>query len=402
MDNNIADNDSLVKRMLMKPSGVVQISSDAVSLLQRKCFNVLLINAYRELDKEETHKIKIADIRYALNDHDIDKIKSSLIRLASTVVEMNTLQSRDKTIWAISSLLADAEIREDYLFYSYGPLLRTKLQNPAIYARVNLAIQRNFRTKYAMVLYELACDHFIAAKGHGQTPFIALDNLRKLMGCANDTIYKQYRFLNERVIKKAIREINEKSDLHIEVKHKKERQAVIAVQFLITPNEHKSGMTSELYAPKQAEIPLSPGGILHERLTKEYFMNAKQAMDIIERYPQQYIEEKLIIAAKLALKYASMGKEVNLAALTHAAITHDYSYGSTVLLENHESTAIPDLKEGMRIEIEDGTVHAVDAGEVIRIGRGVIPKATIIRKLKAGRYKIVTADDAAEYNDHGL
>ncbi len=402
MESNMAESDPLVKRILMKPSGVVQISSDAVSLLQRKCFNVLLTNAYRELDKAETYKIKIADIRHALNDHDINKIKSSLIKLASTVVEMNTLQSRDKTVWAVSSLLADAEIRENYLFYSYGPLLRTKLQNPTIYARINLAIQRNFRTKYALVLYELACDHFIATKGRGQTPFIDLDDLRKLMGCANDTIYKQYRFLNDRVIKKAVREINEKSDLHVEVKHKKQRQAVIAVQFLITPNENKSGMTSELYAPKQTEIPLSPGGVLHERLTKEFFMSAKQAKEIIGKYPQQYIEEKLIIAAKLALKYTSMGKEVNLAALTYAAITQDYSYGSTVLLEDHERTAIPDLKEGMRIEIEDGTVHAVEEGEVIRIGRGIITRGEIIRALKDGKFKIVAADAvaAAEYLAH--
>jgi hypothetical protein len=53
--------------------------------------------------------------------------------------------------------------------------------------------------------------------------------------------------------------------------------------------------------------------------------------------------------------------------------------------------------EGRRIEIDDGTVHTIEEGDVIRIDGGIIPRVTIISELKAGRFKIVAGETVAEY-----
>jgi len=392
----MTDDERLVNGQVMKHSGVVQINSNRVTLLQRKCFNILLANAYNDLEKNDTYCIKLWDICSVLGFHDIPELKDNLKKLVSTVIEFNTLQSRDKTIWEISSLLADAVIKDNLLLYSYSPLLRKKLHNPVVYARINLSVQRSFKTKYALALYELVCDHFIQNKGRGQTPFISLDDLRILMGCSDDKTYSDFKYLN-RLIKKAVAEINDKSDLQIEVKRRKQSKSVVAVQFIITPTSNKSGMIAKLYTPKQTEMPLAPGGDLHVRLVREYKLSNKQATDIVNHFDPLYITDVLAYVAK---KQAA-GKVDNIASYTISAFTDRY-VSSPLTPEslsngNGNDSGIV-LQEGMRIEIEDGTVYAVEEGDFIRIeGRGIITRGEIIRELKAGKFKVVAADAVSEY-----
>ncbi len=381
----------------MKPSGVIHISTDEITLIQHKCWNLLLANAYSDLDKQDSYSIKLWHIRQALGYHNVAELKKSLRKLSTTVVEFNTPPNRDGAKWEIYSLLADAVIDDEWLSYSYGGLLRQKLLNPSLYARINLAIQRNFKTKYALILYEIACDHYIRSKGRGKTDFISIEDLRRKLGCFNDKSYEYFKEFNRYVLKKAVEEINKKSDIQIEIRQKKEKKKVTAVQLIITSNKTKSGMIDELFSPKQAEMPLAPGGELHARLMTEYGLSEKQATDIVNNFDQQHIKDTLVYIAKRQ----AAGKVDNIASYTIRAFKDNYRIAPPELLSVPTNGSGNDndiiLQEGMRIEIDDGTVHTVEEGDIIRIGRSVIPRVTIISELKAGKFKIVTADAAAEY-----
>jgi hypothetical protein len=394
----MSENKKFINGSVVKPSGVIQSSSDSITLIQRKCFNILLLNAYRDLPTKETYEIKIADLRNALGYHNISELKENLKKLASTVVELNFLGTRDDTVWAIASLLADALIEGDHLQYSYGPLLREKLRNPSIYARINMAIQKNFKIKYALALYELACDHFIRADGRGKTPFIDLNNLRKLLGCSDDHAYKDYKYLNKDVIKRAIKEINEKSDLVIETKTKKNRQKVVAIQLLIFPNANKSKMINQLYTPRKTKIPLSTGGELYERLTNEYGLTDKQAKEIMARYDQDYINEKLIYVIKQA------GQIDNLGAYTYKALTDNYAASVTPQVKTdspvHDSTIGGVLLlDGTRIE-SDGVIYTIEDGHV-RTEAGVLPRGMITKGIASGKYKVIDIEPETQPKARG-
>lgn len=373
---------------VFKHSGVIQISSDHISLLQRKSFNILLRNAYGDLEKTDTYKFRVWDLCRALGYNDTKDLKAALKRLTSTTVEFNELQSRDKETWAVTSLLADALIKDDWLYYSYGPLLREKLQNPAVYARINLSIQRLFKTKYALALYELCCDHFIRKQGSGQTPWIDLLNLRRLLGCAEDMKYGEFKHLNHRVLKKAILEVNRNSDMHVEMKTQKKKKTVIAVQFIITENPNKGAMIQQIYAPQQAEMPLAPGGALFTRLTNEYGLTENQASEVVGEYDSDYIEDKLIYVTKRA----SAGKVDSLGAFTYQALMENYK---TTSLEMPQLTATADsgvtgnsgIRNGMKIDI-NGIIHSVEDGR-IRTERGIIPEGDIVKGLASGKFKEV-------------
>jgi len=59
MKSNMAEIEKLVKGELVKPSGVIHISTDEITLIQHKCWNLLLANAYSDLDKQDSYSIKL-------------------------------------------------------------------------------------------------------------------------------------------------------------------------------------------------------------------------------------------------------------------------------------------------------------------------------------------------------
>jgi hypothetical protein len=249
-----------------------------------------------------------------------------------------------------------------------------------------MEIQKNFKTKYALALYELACDHFIRADGRGQTPLIEINDLRKLLGCSDDHSYKDYKYLNKDVIKRAIKEINEKSDLIIETKTKRNRQKVVAIQLLITPNANKSKMINQLCTPQQTAMPLAPGGELYERLTSEYGLTDKQAKKIMAGYDQDYITEKLVYVTKQA------GQVDNLGAYTYKALTDNYAAPVTPQLKPDSpvysgTVGVGLLLDGTRLE-SDGVIYTVEDGHV-RTEAGVLLRGMITKGIASGKYKVI-------------
>ncbi len=116
--------------------------------------------------------------------------------------------------------------------------MRQRLYNPRLYAKISLSMQNRFGSKHALALYELAVDYFDAARGEGETPFIDLDQLRRMLGL-EDGAYQQFKTLNRDVLKRALKDINGKSDLQVTSIFRREKRKVVAVKFRIVPNPKK-------------------------------------------------------------------------------------------------------------------------------------------------------------------
>jgi hypothetical protein len=67
-----------------------------------------------------------------------------------------------------------------------------------MYARLDLDLQKQFGSKYALALWELCTDYLGSGREYGETPFIPLETFRKLMGIA-DGMYPEFMRLNEKV-----------------------------------------------------------------------------------------------------------------------------------------------------------------------------------------------------------
>ena len=177
----------LNKEEVIKHSAAIQIKNE-ITLLQRKAWNVLLANAFYDLPTKETYQININELCKVL-EFDIKSpkyLKESLKALVECGLEWNVLNKDGKNKWGITSLLAQAEIEDNICTYAYSPILRERLYNPNMYARISLAIQNKFSSKHTLALYELCKDYFDIKRNHGETPWIDIPTFRKLMGLKDD------------------------------------------------------------------------------------------------------------------------------------------------------------------------------------------------------------------------
>ena len=219
---------------VIKASPAIQIQSK-ISLLQRRAWNVLLANAYNELPDKDIHRVSMVELaaKLGFGDGNQEYLKEMLRALVDCTVEWNVLGKDNKQEWGVASLLANAKIRDGICTYSFAPELRYKLYNPRIYAKLNLRLQNRFKSRYALILWEVCFDYFDTDRDQGETPFIPLETFKTLMGL-EETDYPVYKVLNQSVIKPAIKEINDVTNYHVEVEQKRLGRKVAELKFRIT------------------------------------------------------------------------------------------------------------------------------------------------------------------------
>ncbi len=296
---------------VIKASPAIQIQS-RITHLQRRAWNVLLANAYDELPSTDIHRISMSDLARSLgfdsNNH--DHLKETLETLVDYTVKWNILAKDRHDVWGVASLLASAEIENGICTYGFAPHLRLKLYNPRIYTKINLRLQNEFSSRYAVILWEVCYDYFDIARHEGETPFMSIEQFRDLMGLENDE-YPTYKVLNRDIIKASIKEINELTNFRIEVETKHQGRSVTELKFIITrmeelptfePVEEAVEVTQTSLFMDIEELPpiavkLIQAGVSH----KEARRIATQQWDAVDKnaHPidtddfDEYVEEKI-------------------------------------------------------------------------------------------------------------
>lgn len=318
------------KKEVIKHSAAVQISNE-VNLLQRRAWNVLLANAFDELDRKDQFQISVKDLCRVLGyDSRNDKHLKQLIRsLVDIKVEWNVL-GKDGNDWGIAVLLAQAQIINGVLKYGYAPILRERMYHPAMYAKINLSLQNDFDSKHSLALYELFLDYYNVKNEYGETPVISIEDFRKLLGLTDDE-YKNFRDLNYYVIKKALKEINKKTDLLVETEYKKKSRKVVALKFRINSDQIDENVIDikgiekkiiETQEEKQESVDVIDNQALFQVLTREFGISNGMAEKILKTKDEFYIEEVL----ELVRNQIESGKVKNIAAFTVKALEDDYRF----------------------------------------------------------------------------
>lgn len=313
------------KKEVIKHSSAIHISNE-VNLLQRRAWNVMLAQAYNDLPTQETYSLSVRELCNALGykGHNDKYIKQLLRDLVGITVEWNVLGKDGAVEWGASSLMAEVKIINGVCHYAYGPTMRSRLYNPSMYARISLSLQNQFSSKHSLALYELFVDYFDAKRFCGETPMIPVTDFRLLLGLQENE-YAAFKDLNKSIIKKAIKEINAKSDLHVEVEYRKQGRSVVAVKFFIKPSpDRKSDIKPLKSTAKQLTLPGTVLDLdnmdLYHALVEEFGISINRATEILNSKDEFYIEEVL----ELVRKQIEKGMVKNVAAFTVKAIADDY------------------------------------------------------------------------------
>jgi hypothetical protein len=218
---------------VIKASAAIQING-RITLLQRRAWNVLLANAYDELPHKDRHSIPIANLMRTLEfaSKNDDYLKEAITSLIHCSVEWNILEKDGETEWGVAALLAGAKIARGICTYTYEPMLREKLYNPRMYARLSLLVQNRFASKHALTLWELCVDYLGAKRDCGETPWIAIDDFRKIMGIEDNHYYATlFKKLKQKVVTPALAEVNRVSDFSVTIEYQHKGRKVTALKF---------------------------------------------------------------------------------------------------------------------------------------------------------------------------
>ena len=296
---------------VIKASPAIQVQNK-MTLVQRRAWNVLLANAYDELPNKEIHSINLTELVVKLGlDDNQTYIQEALKSLVDCTVEWNILGKDKKTEWGAASLLASAEIKDGICTYGFAPHLRLKLHNPRIYAKLNLRLQNQFSSQYALVLWEICFDYFDRLRDTGETPFIPLATFKELMGLEDDE-YSDFRDLNKRVIKPAIKEINDLTSYRVESEQKRVGRKIALLKFCITrvqqvaTAEQADTLPLDIHGLTPIALELVQAGVAKDAALKiaheEWDAVDTDALPPPGTYPDfdTYVDEKIWIARAAA------------------------------------------------------------------------------------------------------
>ena len=321
---------------VIKASPAIQIQS-RISLLQRRAWNVLLANAYNELPDKEVHRVSMVELsaKLGFGDGNQEYLKEVLKSIVDCTVEWNLLNKDNKKVWGAASLLAFVEIEEGICCYQFPHPLRLKLYNPRVYAKLNLRLQNQFTSRYALILWEVCFDYFDTGRDQGETPFIPLKVFKGLMGLQAGE-YTTFKSLNQWVIKPAIKEINDLTNYHVEVEQKRHGRRIAELKFRIT--KVKQLPVQESVFPDVEDLP----PVAMELVQAE--VDRKMALQIADKEWDFVNPEKLPSPGTYSdfLSYISEKVEMSVAA---EGVKNRSGYIVEAIRENYQDAEIQKQRE---------------------------------------------------------
>lgn len=293
--------------VVIKHSAVVHISNEFTKL-QRTAFNVMLYCSYDNLLTQKIHTIKLSFLKKALGIKDEDDeqfkkneyLKKAVVGLGQRGFTIDILEKaakyldKSKLKKAGYSIDVGGQIvlsifkvvnptKKGVIEYEFNEYLADLLYNPEMYAKIKLSIQQNFINKYAVALYEVCIDYI----GVGQTPDIKIMDLKRLLlGEKIKKAYNQFKYFNNLVLKTAIKNINDDTDLFITPEFKRVGRKISTVKFYVSEkdkmkeatvinSDHQKSDNSVKYNLNKAKVDLLVKDILeftdHPKSEKFYY-----------------------------------------------------------------------------------------------------------------------------------
>jgi len=344
---------SLLEKNSMVKKHIATVHVEAnLSLLERKMFNVLLINAYPKLTKQKNHAMRYTALCEMIwySSGDRESIKKALRNIAKTQIEWIGKNEAGKEVsWKVFNYLSSAEIKwgADSFEYGFDTKLAEHLYDPEVFAQISLISQRKFTSKYALNLYENCARYRKNHKFKWITPVWEIDLFRKFMGVAETKLYSTYGELNRRIIKPSIAEINEVSDVFVTLETFKEGRKVTGLQFKVEDNPNQSQMQ---IPGVEDEMDLNDASE-NEAVKKciELGIGEWVAIQWLKNYGEAYIQEKLILvdSQKKSGKIHS-----SLAGWLVRAIRDDYK-DESLMLQKEKTQKRDAIRDAREIELEE-------------------------------------------------
>lgn len=212
---------------MIKPGELIDVLDMALTLSDRRTYNLLIANAWDKISDDAMHCIAKADLRG--NHEGGERLADSIDRLMRTIVRVRVVQDGKPAVMKVTLLSRTTEHDDaaGLLYYRFDAELRRIILDSRVFGRLRKEVMFAFTSKYALALYE------IGEKRRNMqfrwSEVFALGELRELLGVKADDLTTFGNF-NAWCLKPAAKEVNSFADFSVAFRPVKAGRKVIAVQ----------------------------------------------------------------------------------------------------------------------------------------------------------------------------
>ena len=229
---------------------ILPAQGSRITLLMRRFFNVLLQHAQHS-GAMETYQVEFSNVLgnagYTSNNFEV--AKGVLRSMANTTVEWNIVNERADSNgvikdWGITTLLSHARVVQMrnrlVLEWSYSPIMRQEILDPKRYVPLSLRIYGTIKTGSAAALYEICMRYLTNVNGMTNKAEVEWWRPRITGVAMKDETPMEYKYFKRDVLLPAIKEINEITDIEIELMEFKTGRKITHLQFVAKAKPQQS------------------------------------------------------------------------------------------------------------------------------------------------------------------
>ena len=224
---------------IKKDSNLTSIyASCKLTAIQKKAYNSFIYVAKKLLKEDKNRHIfemSLVDLKEMINDNSTNstQLKNNIRVLQDMRVEYNVLQKGKEISWDSFHLMAGVKIKDGIIKFNFAFQVLELIQNPSIYAYLDLRIMKYLNNKHSISLYEILKDYV-----NLKNITFEIEEFKKAIDL-KETQYPRFNNLKDYVLTPAIEEINSKTDLKVSYEKISQGRKVTHLKFFISEKKAK-------------------------------------------------------------------------------------------------------------------------------------------------------------------
>lgn len=245
---------------LRKSHLLVDVSD--LGLLARKVLNGVYFVAQAAPDAV-VHQVELRYFKWLINygtSNNNAHLKKVITEAQKSSVQVNVIDAAnpDEDNWVSVPMLGPAGIKRGQLSFKIPVELHSQLRDPERWSLLSMRILAGFTSQYALELYERLSIY----KDQEQTPLWSLDEFRSMIRVDGLKIASDFRYFKRDIIMPAVDQINEISDIEVELVPKRTGRFITHLLFKVKPSDKhllhaKIATSKELFDVLTGEFGLS-------------------------------------------------------------------------------------------------------------------------------------------------
>jgi plasmid replication initiation protein len=285
--------EELDSREFRKNAAIIHIPAEKqLGFFERKIINVLLVNALRELPHKLVHHISARFLYEAIGwekSNDYQKLEEAANNIMSTVMTVNMFNEGTVEWHKVNLVQRISLLKGGIVEYEYSDWLAQRLADPEMWANIDLKMQREFKSAYALILYE----NVVRYEKLGYTAFRTVEVWKEILG-ATAPMYNEYRHLNHHVLRPAMEEINTVTKYKVTMATQGKGRKVSELKFFIEPKKQGDLPLEETTSDVEVRCELERLGFDADTIRDVIQTNPERALLAARRTREQEASKKIV------------------------------------------------------------------------------------------------------------